>query len=72
LKLIEGDDVKYQTFLGLLDKVEMDEVAHLRGVGKQAAASNDVDESTHCSEGLDFTETGAYSRNNIRRKKGAC
>jgi hypothetical protein len=57
--------------LDLLDKMEMDEVAQIRAVAKQTAASNDVDESTHCSEGLDFSETGAYRQHSIRRKKGA-
>jgi hypothetical protein len=72
LKLIEDDDVKYQTLLDALDKMTMDEVAGTRVEAvAHAATSTDFDESTSSTEGLDFTETGAYTQHNIRRKKGA-
>jgi hypothetical protein len=66
-KLLEDDDddVCYQTVLDAIDKMTMDKVA-------QAAASKDVDERTQGSDGFDFTETGTYRQQTIRRKKGPC
>jgi hypothetical protein len=49
LKLIGDDDAKYQTFLDALDKMIMDIVEQKRAGAAQAAASKNVDESTHCS-----------------------
>jgi hypothetical protein len=49
LKLLEDDDVGYQTLLDTLDRMTMDKLAQTRAVAAQAAASKDVDdESTLC------------------------